>query len=122
MFVHLTDGDTTKPNFLSQVSCMDTSKMRKLVRHVYSYWGDMSREVDNISETWNSITWSISMDFVLQQIVDDSTLQPCLFDAMWYQVDLLMWNAATTLDKPSEPGQVAKEFSLVNLHDLNCPP
>jgi hypothetical protein len=73
--------------------------------------------MENMSEMWSSITWNITIDSVLPQLVN-GLVQPNLFDKMWYDADLLMRNAAMALDKPNDPGQV---FGLVNLHDPNRP-
>jgi hypothetical protein len=109
-----------KPDFLSEVAFMNPSKMRIFPRRAKLYWGDATRVMENMSETWGSITWNITIDSVLPQLVN-GLVQPILFDKMWYDADLLMWNAAMALDKPNDPGQVAKVFGLVNPHDPNRP-
>ena len=97
---------------------MNPSKMRISPRRAKLYWGDATRVMENIGETWGSLTWNITIDSVLPQLVN-GLVQPIIFDKMWYDADLLMWNVAMALDKPNDPGQV---LGPVNLHDPNRPP
>jgi hypothetical protein len=110
-----------KPDFLQQVAFMDLSRTRTPPGLSNPYWGDASRVIEIMTETWNTVIWNISMGLVLPHISSGNHLPPGLFDKMWYQTDLLMWTSAMALDKPDEPGRVAKEFGLVDPRDPNRP-
>lgn len=82
-------------------------------------WGNASVVTDVICEAWLEVTSSLSMMDVWRYGHNfiDSALMPIHIDAMWFQTDLVLWEAAKGLDKPGEPGRVAKELGLINPHD-----
>jgi len=76
--------------------------------------------LQSIVDVWQGVTWEITLwDSILPMRIPEYL--PQAFDMMWYQADLVMWNAAKQLDKPGEPGRVAKEFGLIDPHSISRP-
>jgi hypothetical protein len=95
---------------------MDPSKYQGRPTFLKARWGDASKVVQAMGDTWQGVTWGISMWNSIPQLLGHPMHMPGAFDRMWYQADLLMWNAAKSLDRPGESGRVAKQFGLVNPH------
>jgi hypothetical protein len=111
----------SKSDFLPEVSFMDPSKYQGRPTFLKPRWGDASRVVQAMSDTWQMMTWQITMWDSIPHLLGPPMYMPRAFDMMWYQADLLMWNAAKSLDRPGESGRVAKQFGLVNPHSLTRP-
>lgn len=72
------------------------------------------KQVDEISMwdalgAWYSCGSPDSKLFVLRSMQ--------IFDEMWLETDKVLWEAAKKLDRPEEPGRVAKDFGLVDPND-----
>jgi hypothetical protein len=100
---------------------MDPSKYQGRPTFLKARWGDASKVVQAMGDTWQRVTWEISMWDSIPQLLGHPIHMPSAFDMMWYQADLLMWNAAKSLDRPGESGRVAKQFGLVNPHSPTRP-
>jgi hypothetical protein len=111
-----------KPDFLPVVSFMDPSKYQGRESILKPRWGDASRVIQSLGDTWHGVTWQVTMWDSIPQLLGPPTMYiPVTFDMMWHQADLLMWNAAKKLDRPGESGRVAREFGLVNPHSPSRP-
>lgn len=105
----------SKPDFLSEISYMDPSKYSVVPTLMNTAWYDASRVTQSMGSLWSAVTWTISMwDYLPQIVTGDPAMLLQVFDTMWYQTDLTLWNAAKQLDRPGESGRVAKEYGLVD--------
>lgn len=118
-------GGLAKEPMLRHVSPMDTLKLTwEATPARFKHYGEASSLSDSVSSTWLRRVDKVSMWNALNQYYSsyDSLIlvNTCrIFDEMWVEADVVLWEAAKELDRPGEPGRVAKEFGLVDPNDPN---
>lgn len=115
-----------RPDFLPQLSIFDPTKINIAPNDgPEAGYGDASRVISSIGNTWLSITSQLSMWKFLPRLFQSLFVGyeqvPIVFDEIWAAADLHLWSAARRLDRLGKPGPVARAFGLIDPSDPNRP-
>jgi hypothetical protein len=113
-----------QPEFLPQTCFMNPSNfVWETDRDMQ--WGNAGVVMFAMGEAWSKVMTSVSMMDAWQVGNSMRKSSPLLemyaVDAMWLSADRLMWEAAKRLDRPEQPGRVAKELGLISPYYPNRP-
>ena len=117
--------DQDRPALAPDKCFVDPSKItmsHPIHNHLWSDAHDINTYICNawIDIHHKSLTVRELLHHTLMSTVA-GTFPPDTFDAIWEKADGVLWRAALTLDRPNEPGRLAKEFGLIDPSDPNKP-
>jgi hypothetical protein len=124
-YVHALDkSGFDQPDFLPQTCFMNPVNFDwKTDGRLDKEWGNAGEVMFFMGQAWSRVMRSLSMmdAWRLGHSMGDSLMVPLTIDATWFATDQFLWEAAKKLDRPGQPGRVAKEFGLINPNDPNRP-
>ena len=116
---------TNKPEFAAEKCFADPEKNLSSFLH-HHFWSDARDVTTLFCNSWVDLNYKalsvlqpLSRALIAFESGDRSFVAD--FDEMWRQADQFLWKSAKSLDRPDEPGGVAKRLGLVDPDDPERP-